>query len=280
MTRLFRSYPPKRSVTPAFQTQKRHTTTLNRHAGLRTWHPSRSQFAGAPCTFTRLLPIDSKDGQRWLTNPSTNRRFGDGPYEKRALHGLRHGKNALPHPLCCPFFQPVSRNREGWNRSNSGRVSSDWGQNAAQLPGSGTSRPKIEWTNLRNRRKALRRRDHPKKSRLRRRRRRHEEWKPRVAEVSARGNFRCSRPGWSQPRWRFSARFVRSVGDADATPAPRQPKPGTALVLPLSRAPKVSACGKLRTTVLIMAAPPWPRAIRAMASAARTRVENNPLQAA
>ncbi|MGT2468260.1 hypothetical protein ACVOMV_31200 [Mesorhizobium atlanticum] len=71
-----------RSVTPVFQTQKRHTTTLNRHAGFRTWHPSRSQFAGAPCTFTRLLPIDSKDGQRWLTNPSTNRRFGDGPYEK------------------------------------------------------------------------------------------------------------------------------------------------------------------------------------------------------
>lgn len=132
MTRPFRSYLPLRSVTPVFQTQKRHTTTLNRHAGLRTWHPSRSQFAGAPCTFTRLLPIDSKDGQRWLTNPSTNRRFGDGPYEKRALHGLRHGKNALPHPTCCPFFRPLSRNREGWNRNNPGRVSSDWGQNAAR----------------------------------------------------------------------------------------------------------------------------------------------------
>lgn len=130
MTRLFRSYLPLRSVTPVFQTQKRHTTTLNRHAGFRTWHPSRSQFAGAPCTFTRLLPIDSKDGQRWLTNPSTNRRFGDGPHEKRALHGLRHGKNALPHPLCCPFFRPLSRNREQRNRDIFSRLEADWGQNA------------------------------------------------------------------------------------------------------------------------------------------------------
>ncbi|WP_292129789.1 hypothetical protein, partial [Mesorhizobium sp.] len=80
---------------------------------------------GAPCTFTRLLPIDSKDGQRWLTNPSTNRHCGDGPYEKRALHGLRHGKNALPQLLCCPFLRAESSKREGSTLSGDRQLRTD-----------------------------------------------------------------------------------------------------------------------------------------------------------
>ncbi|WP_192181646.1 hypothetical protein [Mesorhizobium amorphae] len=65
---------------------------------------------GAPCTFLRLLPIESKDGQSWLTNPSIGRRLHGGRYEKRALHSLRYGKNALPRLPCCPFLLIKSRN--------------------------------------------------------------------------------------------------------------------------------------------------------------------------
>ena len=72
-----------RIVTPVIQTHQRHTTkpqSALRHAGSQ---PSQSQSPGAPRHASRLLPIESKDGQTWLTNPSTDRRLGEGLCQKR-----------------------------------------------------------------------------------------------------------------------------------------------------------------------------------------------------
>ena len=59
-----------------------------------------------PLHLSRLLPIDSKDGQSWLTNPSTSRRLGDGHAEKAPSPTINVPKLPSINDFAARFWRP------------------------------------------------------------------------------------------------------------------------------------------------------------------------------